>query len=109
MGGGASRARGPRQQGGQGGRTSADAPMEDLRASLGKAKKERRGRKQRHNPYGMQIDEQGDGAEVTMMEAEEADKIINAPAPAPAPIQELTAQEQMLLEGASAAVDTMAE
>jgi len=102
MGGGASRARGPRQQSG---RAGADAPMEDLRASLGKAKKERRGRKQRHNPYGMQIDEQGDGAEVTMMEADEADQIINAPAPS----HELTAQEQMLLEGASAAVDTMAE
>ena len=109
MGGGGGRARGLQRQA-KARDDAGSAPMEDLRASLGKAKKERRGRKQRHNPYGMQIDENGDGAEVTMMDADEAERIMSAPAPvAAAPSHELTAQEQALLEGASAAVDSMAE
>ena len=109
MGGGGGRARGLQRQA-KARDDAGSAPMEDLRASLGKAKKERRGRKQRHNPYGMQIDENDDGAEVTMMDADEAERIMSAPAPvAAAPSHELTAQEQALLEGASAAVDSMAE
>ena len=91
-----------------------DAPLQqflDLRATLGgvgKAKKERRGRKQRHNPYGMQID--ADEGEVTMMDADEAQRIMDtAPAAQAAPSTALTAQEAMMLEGATAAADTMAE
>ena len=108
MGGGSSRARGQRQ--GKAQQETSVAPMGDLRASLGKAKKERRGRKQRHNPYGMQIDDdEGQNAEVAMMDADEAQRIMSAPTPSSRPSHELTAQEQALLDGASAAVDSMAE
>jgi hypothetical protein len=90
-----------------------EAPMEDLRASLGKAKKERRGRKQRYNPYGMEVDAQGCDEEVQMMDAAEAERIMSAPVPAAGSAgegaSELTAEEQMMLEGATAAADTMAE
>ena len=138
------------------------------------APKERRGRKQRHNPYGMQVDEDEpvavslctrarththtqvrtrmcDGNAMPMrsslthttclsrrqfidswpacipfpillplslcilwtqmMEAEEAERIINEPGPAPAAAasNQLTAQEQMMLENATASADSMAE
>jgi len=46
-----------------------------------------------------------------MMEAEEAERIINEPGPAPAAAasNQLTAQEQMMLENATASADSMAE
>ena len=45
------------------------------------------------------------------MEAEEAERIMNAPAPAPsaAASNQLTEQEQMMLENVTAAADSMAE
>jgi hypothetical protein len=46
-----------------------------------------------------------------MMEAEEAERIMNAPAPAPAAAasNQLTEQEQMMLENVTATADSMAE
>jgi len=45
-----------------------------------------------------------------MMDEDEAERIMGAPAPAAAaPSNELTKEEEMLLEGATAAADTMAE
>ena len=43
------------------------------------------------------------------MEAEEAERIMNAPAPAAAVSNQLTEQEQMMLENVTAAADSMAE